>query len=228
MSRRTNSAATIVVLTAIFLTTSGCQSGRYRATSPAERVELFNGHDFDGWVLFVGEGDADPKTVWSVSDGVIHCTGKPRGYIRTKNYWRNYKLHVEWRWLERPGNSGILFHATGPDKLWPKCFECQLADGKAGELKALRGTDFKEAVDREKRKVARKAPSSERPAGRWNTAEIYCRDDTFRFFINGMFQNEGSEISHSSGSICLQSEGRPIDFRNIYVEPLTKAVQPEK
>jgi hypothetical protein len=222
MSKITNCSAAFVVLTALFFTTAGCQSGRYQAASPAEKIELFNGRDFDGWLLFIGEGDADPGTVWSVSDGVIYCTGKPRGYIRTKTNWCNYKLHVEWRWPEKPGNSGILFHATGPDKLWPMCFECQLADGKAGDLKALRGTDFKEATDRVKRKVPRKAPSSERPAGQWNTAEIYCRDDTFRLFINDVFQNEGSEISHSSGSICLQSEGRPIDFRNIYVEPLTE------
>ncbi len=222
MSKRTNCvvAGAVLVLAPLFLMITGCQSGRYQAGSPAKKVELFNGRDFDGWVLFVGETDADPETVWSVRDEVIHCTGSPRGYIRSRTNWCNYKLHVEWRWPEKPGNSGILLHATGPDKLWPKCFECQLADGKAGDLKALRGTDFKEAVDREKRKVVKKAPSSENPPGQWNTAEIYCRDDTIRFFINGVFQNEGSEISHRSGRICLQSEGRPIDFRNVYIEPL--------
>lgn len=208
------------ILTVLFLMTAGCQNIGYQACTPRDRIALFNGRDFTGWKLFVGESDADPKTVWSVTGNVIHCTGKPRGYIRTEDDWCNYKLHVEWRWPQRPGNSGILFHATGPDKLWPKCFECQLANGNAGDIKALGGTDFKEAVNKEKRKVKRQADSSEKPPGQWNAADIYCRADTIRIFINGVLQNKGSEISNSSGRICLQSEGRPIEFRNIYIEPL--------
>jgi hypothetical protein len=35
--------------------------------------------------------------------------------------------------------------------------------------------------------------------------------------VNGMLQNEGAQATETSGKICLQSEGSPIEFRNIYV-----------
>lgn len=222
MRKRTDfvRATAVVILMIVVLMVVGCQSSQYRACTPRKRVEVFNGSDFTGWKLYVKDNQVDPNTVWSVSDKVIRCVGKPRGYIRTEVDWCNYKLHVEWRWPQIPGNSGILFHSSGPDKLWPKCFECQLASGKAGSLKALRGTNFKEGADDPKRKVPRMAPSSEKAAGQWNAADIYCRADTVRIFINGVFQNEGTELSDRAGAICLQSEGRPIEFRNIYIEPL--------
>ena len=63
------------------------------------------------------------------------------------------------------------------------------------------------------------ADSSEKPPGQWNVAEIYCYAGTIRIFINGVLQNKASETSVSSGKICLQSEGREIEFRNLYIEP---------
>jgi len=38
--------------------------------------------------------------------------------------------------------------------------------------------------------------------------------------VNGVLQNEGTDASVTSGWICLQSEGSPIEFRNIYLQPL--------
>ena len=60
--------------------------------------------------------------MWSVESGVINCKGKPNGYLRTAKEYLNYKLHVEWRWVSEPTNSGILLHTKGVDKIWPLCF----------------------------------------------------------------------------------------------------------
>jgi hypothetical protein len=38
--------------------------------------------------------------------------------------------------------------------------------------------------------------------------------------VNGVLQNVATGCSVSSGKICLQSEGTPIEYRNIYIEPL--------
>ncbi|MHC4062585.1 MAG: family 16 glycoside hydrolase, partial [Planctomycetota bacterium] len=38
--------------------------------------------------------------------------------------------------------------------------------------------------------------------------------------VNGVLQNEGTKATDTSGKICLQSEGSPIEFRNIYIEHL--------
>ena len=43
--------------------------------------------------------------VWSIRDGVLHCKGKPTGYIRTDKDFDNYVLTVEQRHVAK-GNGG--------------------------------------------------------------------------------------------------------------------------
>jgi len=201
----------------IFLTVSGCASQR--------RTTLWNGKDFTGWKLFVPDKNVDVHEVWSVKDGVIHCKGKPSGYIRTEADYSDYKLHLEWRWVEKPTNSGVLLHTSGPDKVWPRSIECQLMSGNAGDFWLIGGTAV--TVDGKTTKssgrptrVRKKKDSSENPPGQWNTYEIYCKGDTIRCYVNGVLQNQGANASDTAGKICLQSEGSPIEFRNIYIESL--------
>jgi hypothetical protein len=190
------------------------------AVKPAKKMTLWNGKDFSGWKLFVPSDTIDARTVWTVKENVIHCTGVPNGYMRTEANYADYKLHLEWRWPAEAGNSGVLLHMSAPDTVWPKSIECQLAAGDAGDFWVIGGTDFKEHADKSKRRLAKKAESSEKPLGEWNTYEIICRSNTIRSFVNGVLQNEATETTVNSGKICLQSEGKPIEFRNIYVEPV--------
>jgi len=46
---------------------------------PSEGVELFNGKDFTGWTFFVRSNSA-PEETWIVTNGLIHCAGRPSGY----------------------------------------------------------------------------------------------------------------------------------------------------
>jgi len=46
------------------------------------------------------ENGVDPMQTWSVTNGVIHCTGKPTGYLRTTHTYSNYIVTVEWRFRE--------------------------------------------------------------------------------------------------------------------------------
>jgi hypothetical protein len=66
----------------------------------------------------------------------------------------------------------------------------------------------------------KKHPSNEKPAGQWNTYDIVCDGGAVKLTVNGPLQNEGTDANPSGGPICLQSEGSPIEFRNIYLEPL--------
>ena len=72
-----------------------------------EFVSLFNGVDLNGWV----NANCAPET-WSVRDGVIHCTGRPTGAMRTTRQYENFILEVEWRHLSRGGNSGVFIWGT--------------------------------------------------------------------------------------------------------------------
>jgi len=207
-------------------------SGKPWPVVPKEKIVLFNGRDLDGWVRFIpnDKPDADKKwavdKVWSVRDGVIHCEGKPNGYIRTCESYADYKLHVEWRWVDKPTNSGVLLHRQGIDRTWPTCIEAQLMHRSAGDFWLLSHSTIKvdgnQVGPKPYANSKKKHPSNEKPPGEWNTYDIVCDGGTIRLTINGLLQNEGTEANPSSGSICLQSEGSPIEFRNVYLEPLPK------
>src|SRR5581483_8808223 len=88
------------------------------AITPTNKIVLFNGNDFTGWQLvskaLSTTAPMTGDTVWSVTNGVIHCLGKPSGYARTEQCYRDYRLHVEWRFPEGAGNSGVFLHLNPP------------------------------------------------------------------------------------------------------------------
>jgi hypothetical protein len=214
---RNTCIAGLVVTGLLALTLVGCA-----------RHELFNGKTFMGWTAHVDEPDVDPWSIWSVRDGVIHCAGTPNGYIRTVDTFGDFRLHLEWRWVDNPTNSGVLLRASGPDKVWPRCIEAQLKAGNAGDfvlighpgmtVDGVRYQDDKEMYVIVPRKDAGKP--IEKPAGQWNTYDIECIGRTIKVRVNGTLQNEAIRVTDTQGWICLQSEGSPIEFRNIYVERL--------
>ena len=91
-----------------------------------------------GWKELVEDDftdvNCDPET-WTWKDGVIHCTGKPVGVIRTKKPVTNFELVAEWRHLRSGGNSGIFVWAPEkalegikPDSLPRGGIEVQILD----------------------------------------------------------------------------------------------------
>ncbi len=194
-------------------------------TSKLGKQSLFNGQDFSGWTLFVPGDSVDVSDVWSVKDGVVNCKGVPTGYMRTNKSFSNYKLHVEWRWVEKPGNSGVLLHCQGQDQVWPNCIECQLQSGNAGDFVIIGPghitVDGKEYVNNERFLVIEKKVNGiEKPAGEWNAYDIICNGDTIKCYVNGTLQNEGTKFFATAGRIALQSEGAPIEFRNIFIDSI--------
>ena len=94
-------------------TLAGCQQG----VSESQKIMLWNGKDFSGWKLYIPDEDVNVDDIWSIRDGVVHCKGKPNGYMRTESKYANYRLHLEWRWPDEPTNSGVLLHASGEDQV---------------------------------------------------------------------------------------------------------------
>ena len=60
------------------------------------------------------------------------------------------------------------------------------------------------------------AAECEKPVGEWNEADITCKGGKITVYINGELQNEATS-DYKNGYIALQSEGGPIEFRNIYL-----------
>jgi hypothetical protein len=182
-------------------------------------IKLFNGNDLSNWVFYLKDPAVDPASVFTVQNGVIHITGDPFGYMRTKDVYSDYQLHVEWRYPGELSNSGVFVHAQTPDTIWLKCFECQLKAGSAGDFVCMNGAKMNE-MKNNSRVVAKMAESSENPAGEWNTMEVTCKTNTIEVSVNGTLQNKATGISDSKGHICLQSEGKDIEFRNVYLTRL--------
>jgi hypothetical protein len=185
----------------------------------AKPIELFNGKDLTGWTPVTDPGK-DVAGTWSVHDGVIACSGKPRGYLRTNATYKNYRLRLQWRWPEKPGNSGVFVHGGQADKVWPYCFEAQLQAGNAGELRVNGGTKFHKDSKADEKSMPRLADSSERAPGEWNDYEIVCRKDRVTLLVNGVRQNALDHATLKEGWIGLQSEGGVIEFRAITLEKL--------
>lgn len=187
------------------------------------QVALFNGKDFTGFTFCMKNG-ADPMETWSVTNGVIHCTGKPIGYIRTTQSYSNYFLTVEYRFVKvapKADNSGILVHIQSPDKVWPQCVQVQGKHERLGDLFLMEGAEAKEHKGMDKNTpVPFRGPSRENPVGEWNTCETICKNNKVVSFINGYFMNEITECTLNGGYIGIQSEGGEIEVRSIYFSAL--------
>lgn len=185
--------------------------------SDGGKKQLFNGKDLTGWVCVLDANSNVPTSeVYGVKDGNIHIVGKPFGYMRTAQKYGDYKLHVEWRWIGEGTNSGLFQRVQDGDKVWPEAIECQLCAGKAGDYVMLGGAKIAEVECVGDFPVKDRVKDCEKPVGEWNTAEIICQGKNIKVYINGEFQNECTG-DHSEGYIALQSEGGPIEFRNIYI-----------
>jgi hypothetical protein len=188
--------------------------------SEGKEIRLFNGKNLKNWVFHLKDPAIDPATVFTVQNGVIHIKGDPFGYMRTKESYSDYKLNVEWRYPGEASNSGVFIHGQKPDTIWLKCIECQLKAGSAGDFVCMNGSDMNERTDKTNRMVKKLATSSEKPNGEWNTMEVVCKKNTIEVFVNGVLQNKGTNLNVSKGFICLQSEGKDVEFRNVFVTKL--------
>jgi hypothetical protein len=208
--------ATLIIW--ILLITMGCAGNKEM---------IFNGKNLDNWEIYSEDSGVAPDSLFWVEDGMIQTTGKPKGYIRTKGIYGNFKLHVEWRWAEEPTNSGVLVRVQGPDMIWPHAVECQLKHGSAGDLVLMRtgaavtveGKDYQVTSEEDPYIIiAKQNKDSEYAPGEWNSYDITLQDGTIEVLVNGVLQNSGSGLTLTEGNILLQSEGSPIQFRNIYLE----------
>lgn len=193
----------------------------------AQKVEkLFNGKDLSNWNFLVDKNAVPAEQVFFIKDGKIHITGNPFGYMYTKEKYGDFKLHVEWRWPEGvEANSGIFLLIEETKNPFPNGIECQLHAGDAGDLLLLGGSDIVEFQNRPGTKrpafpvVQKVHPSSEKPAGEWNEANIYVKNGVITVFINGVYQNTGTN-KVKEGYIGLQSEGKDVEFRTVTLTKL--------
>jgi hypothetical protein len=111
-------------------------------------IKLFNGHSLEGWYTFLQNRgrNNDPKSVFTVIDGMIRISGEEWGCITTNVAYENFKLLAEFKWgeltfeprIDRARDSGLLMHSQGEDGgsegIWMHSIECQIIEGGTGDF----------------------------------------------------------------------------------------------
>ena len=190
---------------------------------------------------FTKVNSADDTWTWQ-EDGVLQCTGKPVSVMRTKNKFTNFEMVCEWMHQRGSGNSGIFVWATedsikrltdaGKPGL-PHGIEVQVLDLEyGGKNKADWYTSHGDVfpVGTAKMKpfppVApngrRSFPSKETTKGKneWNHYYIRAINGEVRLWVNGEEVSGGTNCEPKTGVLCLESEGSPIQFKNLRIREL--------
>lgn len=206
-----------------------------RAADTDGFVPLFNGRDLTGWV----NANCAPET-WSVRDGLIHCTGQPTGALRTERQYENFILEVEWRHLSYGGNSGVFIWGTpiaAPGVPFLRGIEVQVLDhgyaeqyekqnGKKsdwftthGDVFPIHGATMKPFG---RHNGDRSFPSEDRSKGfpEWNHYRIVGTNGVLRLSVNGKEVSGGENCNYRKGYLALESEGAPVEFRNLRIKEL--------
>jgi hypothetical protein len=216
-----------------------------QAIVPTRVMPLFNGHDLTGWKADVPEKDTNPSAPDSfiVRKGLLVSLGKPEGHLVTEKTYRNYRLEVEYRFSAKPGNCGVLVHASKPRalyKMFPQSIEVQMEHENAGDFWCIQ--ENIEVPDMEKRRPRKEGEkwggsegdarrilnltdNSEKPVGEWNTMIIEARDRAIKVWVNGDLVNEGFKCTADRGKIALQAEGSEVEFRRVDIGPLSSATK---
>ena len=204
-------------------------------------VPLFNGRDLTGWV----NANCAPET-WRVREGVIHCTGRPTGALRTTRQYENFILEVEWRHLSSGGNSGVFIWGTpiaAPGVPFLRGIEVQVLDhgyaeqyekqtGKKsdwftthGDVFPIHGATMKPFG---RHMGDRSFPSEERSKGtpEWNHYRIIGSNGVLRLHVNGKEVSGGEDCNYRKGYLALESEGAPVEFRNVRIKELPSSGAP--
>lgn len=201
-----------------------------------------------GWQV-LGEADfvnvnCDADT-WKWSGGLAHCTGQPVGVIRSQKPYTNFELVAGWRHLRSGGNSGIFLWASQesldglkPGKL-PEGIEVQVLDhgyaeqyqkrtGKKSDWFTTHGDvfptgnatmkPFPPAAPNGKRSFP--SQNLSRGVDQWNHYYVRAINGEVRLWVNGREVSGGTDCQPATGYLCLESEGSPVEFRDIRIREL--------
>ncbi len=202
---------------------------------------LFNGRDLAGWHADVPELDKNPQaqSPFIVRDGLLVSLGKPGGHLLTDDEFANYRLTAEYRFVDKPGNCGVLVHASKPRVLYgmfPQSLEVQMQSGSAGDFWCIhedvtvpdmakrRAGDPANwgATEGKERQILNLTDDSEQPLGEWNRMVIECVGDEIKVWVNDDLVNHGSKCTAQKGKIAVQAEGTEVEFRKLELEPIER------
>jgi len=216
--------------------------GTSDSTPPSDAIVLFDGKDLGQWVTVKDKSPAK----WNIADGIMTVNkGEGAGSIETKQTFKDYQLHVEWRIPENitgsdqaRGNSGVFLASTGSGDAG---YELQILDSYNNKtyVNGQAGSIYKQGIP---------LANPNRKPGEWQAYDVVWTAPRFNddgsvktpayvtVFFNGVlvqnhFELKGETLyvgkplykKYDTAPIKLQAHGdhsEPISFRNIWVRKL--------
>jgi hypothetical protein len=218
--------------------------------TPLQSKAVIDGTE-PGWTMLGSAdfGDVNGyEDTWVWQGDVLHCSGQPVGVLRTKKQYTNFEYMVEWRHMQSGGNSGTFVWVTEaslqdiqPGQLPRGGIEVQILDhgyhalyearkGKRGEFFSTHGDVFAVGTSTMK-PFPPLSPNGERSfprfdrsrgVGEWNHYYVRALNGEVRLWVNGVEVSGGTECEPRQGYLCLESEGAPVEFRNIRIRELPR------
>ena len=198
-------------------------------------VSLFDGKSLDGWRGFRKD---KPSDGWQVVDGAITLTKGGAGDLVSEKAFADFDLRLQFK-IAPQGNSGVMFRVS-EDKKYPATYstgpEYQILDPNGQENY---GHEIKAGnVSGGLYGIVPSKPEFSKPAGEWNDARIFLKDNHLKMFINGkktvdvvLGSDEYKELLGKSkfaswdgfgkmpiGKITFQDHGQEVAFRNIRIK----------
>ena len=199
---------------------------------PANAIVLFDGSNTDQWVQY-GSNRPCPWKLDSAEKALIAGSG---GDIATKQKFGAYQLHLEWKEpMPKPdqhgqdrGNSGVYQQNR---------YELQVLDSYHNDTYANGACGAIYAQTPPARNVCK-------PPGEWQTYDITLwpaqfengkkvKDAFITVYQNGELIQDHTDIkkptpggvpeSADPGPIRLQDHGHPVEFRNIWIVPISES-----
>jgi hypothetical protein len=190
------------------VTWSGRRAPALRRAAPptwGEPLRLFNGVDLAGWHVVQGTNE------WEVVDGVLRNV-RTGGNLVTDQTFTDFQLQLEFRYATQ-GNSGVYLRGR---------YEVQILDGPTEEPDShVQGAIYGFLTPSE---VVTSGPDE------WNTFDITLVGRLVTVVVNGKTVISEQAIpgitggaldsdEGAPGSILLQGDHSPIEYRNIVLTP---------
>ncbi len=178
-----------------------------------KEIQLFNGKDLSGWVIYGTEK-------WYVEDGLLISESGPDkeyGYLGTKKDYKDFELNLEFK-QEADGNSGVFIRST-VDGTKVSGWQVEVAPPghDTGGIYESYGRGWLVKPDKEKDSVLK--------YGDWNKMKIVVKGDRVVSYLNGveMVDFSDEKIGKGKGGILLQIHdggGIKVYWKNINLKPL--------
>jgi hypothetical protein len=208
-------------------------------------VKLFNGKDLTGFdTLLQSKGwNKDPDKVFIVTQKEYE-----NYYLRAEFKWGE-KTYMDRVGKARDTGIlyNITGAMPAPPKgVWPRSFEFQIIEGGTGDIWLIKGASLKVkgqlfaseiepgVGDNQYTKSPRFGEGPwqnvtgyrdpvgevEKPRGQWNLLEMVLDHDHVKYYVNGKYVNEATDLNATKGKLLFQTEGAEAYFRNLKLAPL--------